>query len=74
MKFYSSFVLSEFGPPEDAQTDVNGGGIQRIHMAINFDFKIVFIAALAGFGNHDVGKLFEDFVTTLFVGFVKISA
>ena len=72
MKFYPSLVLSELSPPENAQTKINGCGIQSINITINFNFKIVFVTAFTGFLDQNIGKLLKDFIVTFFICFTKI--
>jgi len=49
MKFYASFLFYEFSPPEDTQTKVYGRKIEYIDIAVNLDFKIVFITTATNF-------------------------
>jgi hypothetical protein len=74
MKFYPSLMLSELSPPENAQTKVNGCGIQCIHITVNLNFEIGFITAFSGFLDQDIGKLLKDSIDALFFGFAKIPA
>ena len=48
MVLYSSIVLSKLCPTEDAQTKVDGGGIQCINISICFDLKIITVTTSAG--------------------------
>ena len=71
MHLDATLMLAELRPLEHRQTQVDGGRIESVDMAVKFEDLLY--PPTAGLGNHVEGKLLEDAVIPLLVGLAKIA-
>ena len=62
MKFDTTFGLTELGPPEYTQAEIDGCRIEGVNLA--FHFKVIVRKFLSGNVDEVVSKFFEDLVVT----------
>ena len=60
VQFHSGFVGSEFGPREERQTQIDGGGVQGIGCLIQFDTEGIVGVEATRLADEDLGKIGID--------------
>ena len=68
VEFDGGLVLTELGPREQRETEVNGGGVQCVGGGFEFGEEGVFGVKRGGLSDEDLGEVGKDTPITLFVG------
>ena len=70
-EFDASLGPPKFGPPEHAETEINGCRIKSIYLA--FDLKIIVCPVFSGDGDKMVSEFFKDFAVAIQICLRKIA-
>ena len=68
VEFDGGFAAAEGGPREQRETQVNGGGVQRVSGGLEFDAETLTRVQRGGLLDQDVGEVSEDAPVAFFVG------
>ena len=74
VEFDGGLVLTELGPREQRETEVNGGGVQCIGGGFEVGEERVFGVERGGLRDEDLGEVGEDAPVALFVGISQRAA
>lgn len=67
-------VLSKRGPRKERETEVNGGGVQRIGSGLQFKAERLIGVKRGGLPDEDVGEIGKDAPVAIFVGIGQSAA
>jgi len=68
VEFDGGFVLSKCSPRKQRETEVNGGGVQRIGGGLEFKAERLIGVERGGLPDEDVGEIGKDTPVAIFVG------
>ena len=68
VEFDGGLVLSKRGPRKERETEVNGGGIQRISRRLEFKTERFIGVKRGGLPDEDLGEIGKDAPVTIFIG------
>jgi len=74
VEFDGGLVLAKRGPRKQRETEVNGGGIQRIGGGLEFKTERIFGVKRGGLPDEDLGEIGKDAPVTIFVGIGQSAA
>ena len=68
MEFDGGLVLAKRGPRKERETEVNGGGVQRISGGLKFKAKRFIGVKRGGLPDEDLGEIGKDAPVAMFIG------
>ena len=68
VEFDGGLVLSKRGPRKERETEVNGGGVQRISRRLEFKTERFIGVKRGGLPDEDLGEIGKDAPVTIFIG------